>query len=99
MKQRDKNEMRSSYPGTGPSVVMIGFKPSFFLFLFRSVGLPRFPAVEFVPLPFAPAIKGIVVEGDNGLTPGRVEDGSVSFAPFIVSNAVGKYIKQYAVAN
>ncbi|KAI6089213.1 hypothetical protein F4821DRAFT_67439 [Hypoxylon rubiginosum] len=66
---------------------MIGFRPSFFLFLFRSVGLAR-PAVEFAPLPFAPAIKGIVVEGDIGLGPGR--DGSVSLAPFIVLNVGGK---------
>lgn len=64
---------------------MIGFKPSFFLFLFISVGLAAFGEfAEFVPLPFAPAINGIVFEGEVG--PGVVADGSVvSLAPFIVS--------------
>ncbi|KAI1399264.1 hypothetical protein F4819DRAFT_465729 [Hypoxylon fuscum] len=56
---------------------MIGLSPSFFLFLFRL----EFPVAEFVPLPFAPVINGIVVGGS------AEADGSVSFAPFIVSSA------------
>lgn len=65
---------------------MIGFSPSFFLFLFNNVGLPRFPVVEFVPLPFAPVIKGIVVEGEVRSSVLETTEGSVaSFAPFIVS--------------
>ncbi|KAI0172937.1 hypothetical protein GGR52DRAFT_428700 [Hypoxylon sp. FL1284] len=87
-----------SYPGTGPSVVMMGFKPSFFLFLFRSVEFVVFP-VEFEPLPLAPAIIGIVVEGDIGPTAPRAADGSESFALFIVSSASGNYVEPDAVAD
>lgn len=86
-------ETLQSYPGTGPSVVMMGFSPSFFLLLFTKLGLVvvaefvpfPFPFPFPLPLPLAPAINGSVVEGAAWLTAGA-EDGSVaSFAPFIVS--------------
>lgn len=43
--------------GLGPSAVMMGMRPSFFLFLLATEA-----EAELVPFPFAPAIKGIVVE-------------------------------------
>ncbi|KAI5924630.1 hypothetical protein F4810DRAFT_664446 [Camillea tinctor] len=65
---------------------MIGFSPSFFLFLF----IAEF--VAFVPLPFAPAIRGTVLEGvvcweaaaAVAADAAAVVASVVSFAPFMI---------------
>lgn len=52
----------TTYTGAGPSIVMMGLRPSFFLFLLTA---PPTAAVgaEFVPLPLALAMGEAVVEG------------------------------------
>ncbi|KAI1177854.1 hypothetical protein F4777DRAFT_167064 [Nemania sp. FL0916] len=60
-----KKNRKFTYTGTGPSVVMMGFNPSFFLFLFVAV-----VELRVAPFPLAPAIRGTVVEGKvEGMAP------------------------------
>jgi hypothetical protein len=62
-KRRDKTRQdeTTTYTGPGPSVVMMGLRPSFFLFLLATEA-----EAELLPFPFAPAIKGTVVEDMAG---------------------------------
>lgn len=88
---------KATYTGAGPSIVMMGLRPSFFLFLFTA----PFAAVagaEFVPLPLAPAMREAVVEGgleglasmwpgvvdlDTVLLAGAGSEPAASFLPFM----------------
>jgi hypothetical protein len=65
---------------------MMGFRPSFFLFLF--IAAPATGAeVEFVPFPLAPVIRGIVAEGAVGYVACMSAD-AVGFDTVVVAGAV-----------
>ncbi|KAI1124314.1 hypothetical protein F5Y10DRAFT_32149 [Nemania abortiva] len=70
---------KTTYTGAGPSVVMMGFRPSFFLFLLIAAPAAAAAEVEFVPFPLAPAIRGRVAEGAVGdvasMSAGAAADG------------------------
>lgn len=77
---------KTTYTGAEPSVVMMGFRPSFFLFLFMAA-LATAAGVEFVPFPFAPVIRGRVAEGAVGGVASRPA-GAVDLDTVIVGGAV-----------
>ncbi|KAI0192768.1 hypothetical protein F4808DRAFT_363538 [Astrocystis sublimbata] len=55
----------NTYPGAGPSVVMMGLRPSFFLFLLIAATAAA-PDAALVPFPLAPAIIGTVAVAVEG---------------------------------